>query len=203
MSRKGWSWRLGREPNSFRFLDFLNFKGKCILPANPHTQHVQMLELECRSILKSQRKHEITFDEIELDDQRDLTANYKPQTQDKKLPIKNKKDPTNECRLQDEGGAGGGLQLGFVAGVILRERLPAFEKMLWRACRGNVFLRQAEIEDPLEDPQAGDQVFKSVFVIFFQGDLKPPFCTYKIISILIITPFMTRLLKTLFVQVNS
>ena len=22
--------------------------------------------------------------------------------------------------------------------------------MLWRACRGNVFLRQAEIEDPLE-----------------------------------------------------
>jgi len=72
--------------------------------------------------------------------------------------------------IQDEGGAGGGLQLGFVAGVILRERLPAFEKMLWRACRGNVFLRVAEIEDPLEDPQAGDQVFKSVFVIFFQGE---------------------------------
>ena len=72
--------------------------------------------------------------------------------------------------VQDEGGAGGGLQLGFVAGVILRERLPAFEKMLWRACRGNVFLRVAEIEDPLEDPQAGDQVFKSVFVTFFQGE---------------------------------
>ena len=44
--------------------------------------------------------------------------------------------------------------------------------MLWRACRGNVFLRQAEIEDPLEDPLlgAGDEVFKSVFVIFFQGE---------------------------------
>ena len=69
------------------------------------------------------------------------------------------------------GGTAGGLQLGFVAGVILRERLPAFERMLWRACRGNVFLRQAEIEDPLEDPQAGsDEVYKSVFVIFFQGE---------------------------------
>merc|ERR1712142_886392 len=72
--------------------------------------------------------------------------------------------------IQEEGGTGGGLHLGFVAGVILRERLPAFEKMLWRACRGNVFLRVAEIEDPLEDPQAGDEVIKSVFVIFFQGE---------------------------------
>ena len=62
----------------------------------------------------------------------------------------------------------GGLQLGFVAGVILRERLPAFERMLWRACRGNVFLRQAEIEDALEDPSNADEVLKSVFVIFFQ-----------------------------------
>lgn len=74
--------------------------------------------------------------------------------------------------IEGDGGAPvGGLQLGFVAGVILRERLPAFERMLWRACRGNVFLRQAEIEDPLEDPQAGsDEVYKSVFVIFFQGE---------------------------------
>lgn len=40
----------------------------------------------------------------------------------------------------------------FVAGVISREKLPAFERMLWRACRGNVFLRQAMIESPLEDP---------------------------------------------------
>lgn len=25
--------------------------------------------------------------------------------------------------------------------------------MLWRICRGNVFLRTAEIEEPLEDPR--------------------------------------------------
>lgn len=43
-------------------------------------------------------------------------------------------------------------RLGFVAGVINRERLPAFERMLWRISRGNVFLRQAEIEKTLEDP---------------------------------------------------
>ncbi|XP_040923251.1 V-type proton ATPase 116 kDa subunit a isoform X8 [Toxotes jaculatrix] len=69
-----------------------------------------------------------------------------------------------------EGGRGAPLRLGFVAGVISRERIPTFERMLWRVCRGNVFLRKAEIEDPLEDPTTGDQVHKSVFIIFFQGD---------------------------------
>ena len=66
--------------------------------------------------------------------------------------------------------SGQALKLGFVAGVILREKIPAFEKMLWRVCRGNVFLRQTEIVNPLEDPVTGDQVYKSVFIIFFQGD---------------------------------
>ncbi|XP_065211529.1 V-type proton ATPase 116 kDa subunit a 1-like isoform X2 [Planococcus citri] len=64
----------------------------------------------------------------------------------------------------------GPVQLGFVAGVILRERIPSFERMLWRACRGNVFLRQTEIDSALEDPSTGDKVLKSVFIIFFQGD---------------------------------
>ena len=58
----------------------------------------------------------------------------------------------------------------FVAGVILRERIPGFERMLWRTCHGNVFLKQAPIENPLEDPHSGDNVYKSVFIIFFQGE---------------------------------
>ncbi|XP_056309218.1 V-type proton ATPase 116 kDa subunit a isoform X1 [Danio aesculapii] len=70
----------------------------------------------------------------------------------------------------NEVGRAAPLRLGFVAGVIGRERIPTFERMLWRVCRGNVFLRQADIEDPLEDPATGDNVHKSVFIIFFQGD---------------------------------
>jgi len=72
--------------------------------------------------------------------------------------------------IQDDSGVGAGMHLGFVAGVILRKSLPSFERMLWRACRGNVFLKVAQIEDPLEDPQQGDEVYKSVFVIFYQGE---------------------------------
>lgn len=47
--------------------------------------------------------------------------------------------------------AGEPQQLGFVAGVIERERILGFERILWRISRGNVFLRQADIEKPFTD----------------------------------------------------
>ena len=63
------------------------------------------------------------------------------------------------------------LHFNFVAGVIPRERMPPFEKMLWRACRGNVFLRQSDIEEHIEDPLgSGGELRKSVFLVFFQGE---------------------------------
>lgn len=61
-------------------------------------------------------------------------------------------------------------RLGFVAGVIQRERVAGFERMLWRISRGNVFLRQAEIDTTLEDPATGNRLYKTVFVAFFQGE---------------------------------
>lgn len=66
--------------------------------------------------------------------------------------------------------ASGRGRLEFVAGVINRERVPAFERMLWRISRGNVFLRQAELEKPLEDPATGNEIYKTAFVAFFQGE---------------------------------
>ncbi|XP_054717474.1 V-type proton ATPase 116 kDa subunit a 1-like [Uloborus diversus] len=61
-------------------------------------------------------------------------------------------------------------QHGFVAGVILRERILVFEMMLWRVCRGNVFLRRADMDTVIEDPVTGEKLHKVVFVLFFQGD---------------------------------
>lgn len=62
------------------------------------------------------------------------------------------------------------LQLGFVVGVIKRDRVPVFERMLWRISRGNVLFKQTEIKDPLIDVASGGKVNKSVFIIFFQGE---------------------------------
>ncbi|UJR34867.1 hypothetical protein I4U23_027645 [Adineta vaga] len=63
-----------------------------------------------------------------------------------------------------------GMKLGFVSGVITRDRMNAFERMLWRVCRGNVFLKSAEIPQLIEDPTTGEKLHKIVFVVFFQGE---------------------------------
>ncbi|XP_055533644.1 V-type proton ATPase 116 kDa subunit a 1-like [Wyeomyia smithii] len=82
---------------------------------------------------------------------------------------------TDKSAAQNLEGTGGdpyneNKPLGFVAGVIPRERIIGFERMLWRVSRGNVFLRQAPIDKPLTDPRSGDKVYKIVFVAFFQGE---------------------------------
>jgi V-type H+-transporting ATPase subunit a len=42
--------------------------------------------------------------------------------------------------------------------------MAAFERMLWRVCRGNVFLKQAEIPELIEDPVTVRFLFRSFFL---------------------------------------
>ncbi|XP_064552959.1 V-type proton ATPase 116 kDa subunit a 1 [Drosophila montana] len=70
----------------------------------------------------------------------------------------------DEATVQHRG------RLGFVAGVINRERVFGFERMLWRISRGNVFLKRSDLDEPLNDPATGHPIYKTVFVAFFQGE---------------------------------
>uniref|UniRef100_A0A8C5ISG4 V-type proton ATPase subunit a n=1 Tax=Junco hyemalis TaxID=40217 RepID=A0A8C5ISG4_JUNHY len=56
------------------------------------------------------------------------------------------------------------------SGVIKRERMIPFERLLWRACRGNIYLRYTEMDTPMEDPVTREEVKKNVFIIFYQGE---------------------------------
>ncbi|CAH0407363.1 unnamed protein product [Chilo suppressalis] len=81
-------------------------------------------------------------------------------------------DSLTKSLISDEAGQQQATRgrLGFVAGVVQRERVPAFERMLWRISRGNVFLRRTDLDKPLEDPATGNEIYKTVFVAFFQGE---------------------------------
>ncbi|KAK5998100.1 V-type proton ATPase subunit a [Cladobotryum mycophilum] len=62
-----------------------------------------------------------------------------------------------------------GMNIGFVAGVINRDRVAAFERILWRTLRGNLYMNQSEIPEPLIDPSNNEPIHKNVFVIFAHG----------------------------------
>ncbi|KAF9684402.1 hypothetical protein SADUNF_Sadunf04G0114600 [Salix dunnii] len=79
------------------------------------------------------------------------------------------------------------VKLGFITGLVLKEKSMLFERIIFRATRGNVYTRQAAVEEPVIDPVSGEKVDfgcisaehfilvvtyveKNVFVIFYSGE---------------------------------
>uniref|UniRef100_A0A3P9N1F0 V-type proton ATPase subunit a n=1 Tax=Poecilia reticulata TaxID=8081 RepID=A0A3P9N1F0_POERE len=62
------------------------------------------------------------------------------------------------------------LCLSFVAGVVHPWKVPSFERLLWRACRGYIIVDFREMADRLEHPDTGEMVQWTVFLISFWGD---------------------------------
>ncbi|KAL1507975.1 hypothetical protein AB1Y20_007577 [Prymnesium parvum] len=79
--------------------------------------------------------------------------------------------------LLEDGGMGEGGKLGFdahgrlgyVTGVLERTRLQSFERALFRATRGNIYMRTEDILQQVRDPRSDELIFKSVFIVFFSG----------------------------------
>ncbi|KAI9396607.1 hypothetical protein POPTR_004G160400v4 [Populus trichocarpa] len=62
------------------------------------------------------------------------------------------------------------VKLGFITGLVSKEKSMLFERIIFRATRGNVYTRQAAVEEPVIDPVSGEKVEKNVFVVFYSGE---------------------------------
>ncbi|CAB1322044.1 unnamed protein product [Coregonus sp. 'balchen'] len=63
-----------------------------------------------------------------------------------------------------------GAKLGFISGLIQRVKIEAFERMLWRVCKGYTILSYSEIDEYLEDPDTGEPTKSVVFLISYWGE---------------------------------
>lgn len=61
-------------------------------------------------------------------------------------------------------------RLGFISGLVPKAKSIPFERILFRATRGNIYLKQSAVEQPVTDPVSGEKVEKIVFVIFYSGE---------------------------------
>lgn len=59
------------------------------------------------------------------------------------------------------------FKLGFVSGLVPREKSMAFERILFRATRGNVFLKQSVVDNAVVDPVSRKKVDSACFFIYY------------------------------------
>ncbi|KAL8115631.1 V-type proton ATPase subunit a1 [Apium graveolens] len=60
--------------------------------------------------------------------------------------------------------------LRFISGIISKSKVLRFERILFRATRGNMLFNQSNADDPIMDPLSTEMVEKTVFVVFFSGE---------------------------------
>ncbi|KHG00921.1 Vacuolar proton translocating ATPase subunit [Gossypium arboreum] len=69
-----------------------------------------------------------------------------------------------QMRTADQSG------LRFISGIIFQSKALRFERMLFRATRGNMLFNQAPADEEIMDPLSAEMVKKTVFVVFFSGE---------------------------------
>ena len=62
------------------------------------------------------------------------------------------------------------VRLGFIAATVPTHKTASFERVLFRATRGNMFLKQSVIEGKVICPRDGERAEKTVCVVFFAGE---------------------------------
>ncbi|KAG8368196.1 hypothetical protein BUALT_Bualt15G0020100 [Buddleja alternifolia] len=94
--------------------------------------------------------------------QREYASNQGSEVESLETPLLSQQETAIDSSKQ--------VKLGFITGLVPREKSMAFERILFRATRGNVFLRQAVVDELVVDPVSGEKVEKNVFVVFFSGE---------------------------------
>ncbi|KAL8245131.1 hypothetical protein R6Q59_011391 [Mikania micrantha] len=80
--------------------------------------------------------------------------------------------PESASLLEQATQSGSSISSGlrFISGIILKSKVLLFERMLFRATRGNLLFNQASADDLIMDPVSSELVEKTVFVVFFSGE---------------------------------
>ncbi|XP_051960048.1 V-type proton ATPase 116 kDa subunit a 2-like isoform X2 [Xyrauchen texanus] len=148
-------------------------------PDAPLPKHVmgimlQRLELELSEVTRNKEKLQKNLLELtEYTHMLRITRNFVHRNAERELvqvqyeefPFLEKEPMMDYTSMQRLGA-----KLGFISGIIQRVKIEAFERMLWRVCKGYTILSYSEIDEVLEDPDSGEPTRSVVFLISYWGD---------------------------------
>ncbi|KAF8395009.1 hypothetical protein HHK36_018948 [Tetracentron sinense] len=81
-----------------------------------------------------------------------------------------KDDYVERASLLEQSEPSNQAGLRFISGIICKSKALRFERMLFRATRGNMLFHQATAEEHIVDPVSAEMIEKTVFVVFFSGE---------------------------------
>ncbi|KAF7665525.1 hypothetical protein LDENG_00140260 [Lucifuga dentata] len=150
-------------------------------PVAPLPKHVmaimeqlQRLELELSEVTRNKEKLQKNLLELtEYTHMLRITRNFVQQTAEREpLQVQYEEFPFLEKdTLMDYNSMQRlGAKLGFISGLIQRMKIEAFERMLWRVCKGYTILSYAEVEEYLQNPDTGEPTKSVVFLISYWGE---------------------------------
>ncbi|KAF4074169.1 hypothetical protein AMELA_G00236380 [Ameiurus melas] len=137
-------------------------------------EQLQRLELELSEVTRNKEKLQKNLLElIEYSHMLRITRNFVHRTAEREpmraqyeeFPFLEKDSAMDYASMQRLGA-----KLGFISGLIPSVKIEAFERMLWRVCKGYTILSYAEIEESLEDHSTGEPTRCAVFLISYWGD---------------------------------
>ncbi|KAF9481649.1 V0/A0 complex, 116-kDa subunit of ATPase [Pholiota conissans] len=151
-------------PRAAQIIDELEFK------LTEHEQRLVRMNASYETL--SDRRQELLEAEHVLRE----TAVFFDKTRNVEVYMRSSFDDSVTPLLQDDQEAGQTIadelsfDIEFVTGTIERSSAPVFERVLWRILRGNLFIKQSDIQEPFVDPVNGTEVRKNVFIAFTHGD---------------------------------
>ncbi|RXN32051.1 V-type proton ATPase 116 kDa subunit a-like protein [Labeo rohita] len=119
-------------------------------------EQLQRLELELSEVTRNKEKLQKNLLELtEYTHMLRITRNFvhhsaerePSQVQYEEFPFLEKEPMMDYTSMQRLGA-----KLGFISGLIQSVKIEAFERMLWRVCKGYTILSYSEVEGLLEDP---------------------------------------------------
>lgn len=78
----------------------------------------------------------------------------------------------NTSLLEEEGESEArdmDMRFSSITGVVSVDEKSRFERMIFRATRGNCYVRFASIKQPITDPETGALIEKCVFIVFYKS----------------------------------
>ncbi|KAK4785439.1 hypothetical protein SAY86_002128 [Trapa natans] len=134
----------------------MNFNGEQLWQTYSELLEFKMVLDKAGSFLLLEKNHHVVVEERELEE----SLNSNREHIETASLLEKEMGPS----ISDQSG------VNYISGIICKSKVVIFERMLFRATRGNMLFNQAPVDEEIVDPVTSEKEVKIVFMVHFSGE---------------------------------